>query len=86
MQRKLIDLRAPVVRAISLKAKAKSMSFKKYVETLVEKDAAEGNSYALIPEGVTDPVLTSLVGIAARPCEDDTNDDRLNYIISKMHE
>ena len=43
VQRKLIDLRAPVVRAISAKAKAKSMSFKKYVENLIEQDAATGN-------------------------------------------
>ena len=84
VQRKLIDLSVPVVRAISIKAKAKSMSFKRYVESLIEKDAAEDNGLGMIPEGVSDPFLLSLVGIASAPA-DDESDDRLDYILSKMH-
>lgn len=86
VQRKLIDLRAPVVRAISAKAKAKSMSFKKYVENLIEQDAATGNGLALIPEEVTDPVLLGMVGIAAGNTDTGKPDDRLDYILSKLHD
>lgn len=86
VQRKLIDLRAPVVMAISAKAKAKSMSFKKYVEHLVEQDAASGNGLALIPEEVTDPVLLGMVGIAAGNPDTGKPDDRLDYILSKLHD
>lgn len=86
VQRKLIDLRAPVVRAISAKAKAKSMSFKKYVENLIEQDAATGNGLSLIPEEVTDPVLLGMVGIAAGNTDTGKPDDRLDYILSKLHD
>ncbi|MBO4566232.1 MAG: hypothetical protein J5695_03295 [Bacteroidales bacterium] len=86
MQRKLIDLRAPVVMAISAKAKAKSMSFKRYVEQLVEQDAASGNGFALIPEEVTDPVLLGMVGIGAGKADTSKPDDRLDYILSKLHD
>ena len=87
VQRKLIDLRGPVVRAISIKARAKSMSFKRYVEQLIEEDAARDNSLSLIPEEVTDPVLLGLVGIAAgqSPARESA-DDRLDYILSKLHD
>ncbi|MBO4475438.1 MAG: hypothetical protein J5737_01770 [Bacteroidales bacterium] len=86
MQRKLIDLRTPVVMAISAKAKAKSMSFKRYVEQLVEQDAASDNGFALIPEDVTDPVLLGMVGIAAGKADTSKPDDRLDYILSKLHD
>lgn len=83
VQRKLIDLRAPVVRAISVKARAKSMTFKRYVEQLVEEDAARDGGLGLIPEDVTDPVLIGMVGMAAGDSE--PGDDRLDYILSKLH-
>ena len=87
VQRKLIDLRGPVVRAISIKARAKSMSFKRYVEQLIEEDAARDNSLSLIPEEVTDPVLLGLVGIAAdQSPASEPADDRLDYILSKLHD
>ena len=86
VQRKLIDLRAPVVRAISIKARAKSLSFKRYVEQLIEEDAAKDNSLSLIPDEVTDPVLLGMVGIAAGPSPaNEPADDRLDYILSKLH-
>ena len=85
MQRKLIDLSMPVVKAIGIKARANSMSFKRYVEYLIEKDAKEGGDYALIPDEVTDPKLIGLVGIASGKGIDDGADDRLEYILSKMH-
>lgn len=87
VQRKLIDLRSPVVRAISIKARAKSLSFKRYVEQLIEEDAARDNSLSLIPEEVTDPVLLGLVGIAAgQSTASEPADDRLDYILSKLHD
>lgn len=87
VQRKLIDLRGPVVRAISIKARAKSLSFKRYVEQLIEEDAARDNSLSLIPEEVTDPVLLGLVGIAAgQSPASESADDRLDYILSKLHD
>ena len=86
VQRKLIDLRAPVVRAISIKARAKSLSFKRYVEQLIEEDAAKDNSLSLIPEEVTDPVLLGMVGIAAGNTDTGKPDDRLDYILSKLHD
>ena len=86
VQRKLIDLRAPVVRAISVKAKAKSMSFKRYVEHLIEQDAAAGGGLDLIPEDVTDPILLGMVGIAAGNTAPGKPDDRLDYILSKLHD
>jgi hypothetical protein len=87
VQRKLIDLRGPVVRAISIKARAKSMSFKRYVEQLIEEDAARDNSLSLIPEEVTDPALLGLVGIAAgQSPAGEPADDRLDYILSKLHD
>ena len=87
VQRKLIDLRGPVVRAISIKARAKSLSFKRYVEQLIEEDAARDNSLSLIPAEVTDPVLLGLVGIAAgQSPASEPADDRLDYILSKLHD
>ena len=86
VQRKLIDLRAPVVRAISIKARAKSLSFKRYVEQLIEEDAAKDNSLSLIPDEVTDPVLLGMVGIAAGNTDTGKPDDRLDYILSKLHD
>jgi hypothetical protein len=85
MQRKLIDLPLPVVRAIGRRAKAKSMPFKKYVETLIEEDARKDDIEASIPDEITDPALRSLVGIARRKDTFETNgDDRLDYILSKL--
>ena len=61
------------------------MSCKKYIEALVEQDALKDEDYSLIPEDVTDPVLLSLVGIARKPsAEDREQDERLDYIISKL--
>ena len=85
MQRKLIDLSVPVVKAIGAKARARSMSFKRYVESLIEDDAKKDGWIDLIPADVTDPELTSLVGIAANKNMDESFDDRLEYILSKMH-
>ena len=62
------------------------MSFKKYVEQLIEEDAAKNCNLSLIPEEVTDPVLLGLVGIAAGPSQaNEPDDDRLDYILSKLH-
>lgn len=37
--RKLIDIKAPVFNSLSLKAKRKGVSLKRYIEDLLEEDA-----------------------------------------------
>lgn len=84
-QRKLIDLPLPIVRIIGKKAKNRSMSFKRYVEQLIEEDARQSDEMEAVPEEVTDENLIGLIGIA-RPLHTDagSNDNRLQYILSKL--
>ena len=85
MQRKLIDLRPSVLDIISQKARKRSMSCKKYIESLVEEDARACDTEILMPDDVSDPVLLGLVGIAKKSCASEIlKDDRLDYILSKM--
>ena len=80
--RKLIDIKAPVFQSLTLKAKRKGVSLKRYIEDLLEEDARENHHSA--PEGVTDGKILSLIGMAKpaiRP--EDLADDRLQYILNK---
>ena len=80
--RKLIDIKAPVFNSLSLKAKRKGVSLKRYIEDLLEEDAYEKHRAA--PAGVTDEKILSLIGLAKpslRPS--DLEDDRLQYILNK---
>lgn len=80
--RKLIDIKAPVFRTLTLKAKRKGVSLKRYIEDLLEADAHVEHRAA--PEGVTDGKILSLIGLAKpsiRPA--DLEDDRLQYILNK---
>ena len=80
--RKLIDIKAPVFRNLTLKAKRKGVSLKRYIEDLLEEAAREDRHVA--PEGVTDGKILSLIGMAKpaiRPA--DLEDDRLQYILNK---
>lgn len=85
VQRKLIDLSPGVLRIISRKARSRSMSCKKYIESLVEKDAMTDPDYAADLDDISDSVLLGLVGIAGKHgAEEGQEDDRLEYILSKM--
>lgn len=80
--RKLIDIKAPVFQSLTLKARRKGVSLKRYIEDLLEEDAQEEHRPA--PEGVTDEKVLSLIGLAKpsiRPA--DLEDDRLQYILNK---
>ena len=80
--RKLIDIKAPVFRALSTKARREGVSLKRYIEDLLDLEASKELQAA--PEGVTDPKILSLIGIA-RPTVpvEDIDDDKLRYILSK---
>ena len=80
--RKLIDIKAPVFNCLTLTAKRKGVSLKRYIEDLLEEDAYEEHRAA--PAGVTDGKILSLIGLAKptiRPS--DLEDDRLQYILNK---
>ena len=83
-QRKLIDLSLPTIQIIGRKARSRSMSFKRYVEMLVEEDAGKTEGLEVIPEEVTDKNLIGLIGIARPLHPDAKHDDRLDYILSKL--
>ena len=80
--RKLIDIKAPVFQNLTLKAKRKGVSLKRYIEDLLEDDAREERHSA--PDGVTDEKIVSLIGMA-KPAilPADVEDDRLQYILNK---
>lgn len=63
-RRKLIDLSESTFDALSVRAKAEGVSFKRYIETLLDKEAEKTRSS--IPESVTDTRIINLVGIAKR--------------------
>lgn len=80
--RKLIDIKRPVFQNLTLKAKRKGVSLKRYIEDLLEEDAREEHRTA--PGGVTDGKILALIGMAKpviRPA--DFDDERLQYILNK---
>lgn len=81
-RRKLIDLRTPVFDALSVQAKKRGVSLKKYIETVLEEDAAQHRAPA--PASVTDARILGLVGIArSLALSADPEDERAQYILSK---
>lgn len=82
VKRKLIDLYGPVFDTLSIRAREKGVSLKKYIETLLEEEAFRNRP--AIPESVSDARIINLVGIARHTLRDaDPNDERLQYILSK---
>lgn len=81
-KRKLIDLRGPVFDSLSLEAKSRGVSLKKYIESVLEEEALR-HRVEVVP-GVHDPGILSLVGAAKNlVASPDPEDDRLQYILSK---
>lgn len=81
-KRKLIDIEGLVFETLSRQAKREGISLKKYIETLLEKDAELHR--AEMPTRITDPRILNLVGIAKHAvAEADPDDERLQYILSK---
>ena len=80
--RKLIDIKPTVFESLSVKARRKGVSLKRYIEDLLESDALQEKP--VVPEGVTHPEIVSLIGIARPNVNlEEINDDRLQYILSK---
>ncbi|MBR6456990.1 MAG: hypothetical protein IKS71_00185 [Bacteroidales bacterium] len=80
IRRKLIDLKPDVFRALSVKAKKRGITLKKYIENVLETEAVDSD--IKVPEGVTSPKVISLIGIA-KGAEVDWEEERLNYLMSK---
>ena len=80
IKRKLIDLKPDVFRGLSLKAREKGVTLKRYIENVLEEDAAYTD--ASIPAGVTSPKIISLIGLA-KGANIDWEEERLKYLLSK---
>ncbi|MBP5487416.1 MAG: hypothetical protein J6Y06_07315 [Bacteroidales bacterium] len=80
--RKLIDIKSPTILALSIKAKRKGVSLKRYIEDLLEESVTFEDLPA--PKGVTDRRILSLIGMAkpVTPIES-IEDEKLKYILSK---
>jgi macrodomain Ter protein organizer (MatP/YcbG family) len=79
-KRKLIDLRPDVFRGLSLKARKRGVTLKRYIENVLEEDAADTETS--IPHGVTSPKIISLIGLA-KGADMDWEEERLNYLLQK---
>jgi len=79
-RRKLIDIHPTVFEKLSVKAERQGVSLKRYIENLLEQDSHGMD--AIIPEGVTDQRIISLIGIA-KASDTDIQDERLDYLLSK---
>jgi len=80
--RKLIDIKAPVFRTLSNKARREGVSLKRYIENLLEQEASA--EFHDVPEGVTDTRILSLIGIAKPSVPTESiEDEKLHYILSK---
>ena len=79
-RRKLIDLKPEVFRGLSVKAKKRGLTLKKYIENVLEADSV--SSAASVPEGVTSPKIVSLIGIA-KGADIDWEKERLDYLLDK---
>lgn len=79
--RKLIDVKAPVIRLLSKKAAVKGMSLKRYMEYVLETDALDSRESKTV-EGVHSEAILGLIGVAKMP-EGIELDERAKYILSK---
>ena len=78
--RKLIDIRQSVFQVLTIKARKKGLSLKRYIEEVLEEDAKD----LRIPEEVSDRKILSLIGIARQPDQAELlSDERLQYLLSK---
>lgn len=81
-KRKLIDIHPAVFDSLTILARGKNMSLKKYIESLLEDEASRRTPH--IPSAVKDPRVISLVGMAKHAVNAmDPNDERAQYILSK---
>jgi len=82
-KRKLIDISPSVFETLSIKAKGKRMSLKRYIESLLEEDARNEDRVEI--QGVSDPRILGLIGSARHRVgySADEEDERLQYILSK---
>jgi len=60
-KRKLVDLSETTIKTLSCCAKVEGKSLKKYIESILDKEAERARSE--VPDSVTDARIISLVGI-----------------------
>ena len=80
--RKLIDIDQSAFATLSVEAKGRNMSLKKYIEMLLEEESARIRKKKSIKAS---PRILALVG-SAKPIGKDVSsidDDRLQYLLSK---
>ena len=78
-RRKLIDIKQPVFQALSLEARKKNVSLKKYIEDMLENAVYSGMDSSI------SPAIRRLIG-SANPTGYDVSridDERLQYLLSK---
>ena len=81
-KRKLIDIKPDVFDTLTVLARGKSMSLKKYIEMLLEEESAR--RAPSIPASVTDARVIGLLGMAKHAAGAlDPDDERAQYILSK---
>lgn len=82
VKRKLIDIKPNVFDSLTIQARGKGVSLKKYIEDLLDEESQKNASG--IPPTVKDPRIIGLLGIGKRAVAAlDPNDDRAQYILSK---
>ena len=80
--RKLIDIKAPVMKRLSMKAAGKGMSLKRYIESLLEAEALAFSGEKSV-EGVTSERILGLIGALKLPDSIMIDDEKAKYILSK---
>ena len=81
-KRKLIDIQPAVFESLTILARGKNMSLKKYIETLLEEESSRHSP--VVPSSVKDPRVIGLLGMAKHAAAAlDPDDERANYILSK---
>lgn len=80
--RKLIDIKAPVMKKLSQKAAGKGISLKKYIESLLEADALAAGGGKQV-EGLTSERVIGLIGAFKLPDNIMLEDEKAKYILSK---
>lgn len=82
VKRKLIDIKPSVFDSLTIQARGRGVSLKRYIEELLEEESQKRESG--IPSSVKDPRIIGLLGIGKRAVAAlDPNDDRAQYILSK---
>lgn len=82
VKRKLIDIKPNVFDSLTIQARERGVSLKRYIEELLEEESQKRESG--IPPTVKDARIIGLLGIGKRAVAAlDPNDDRAQYILSK---